>query len=83
MNNTKRVLNYINQYGSITSLDAFRDLGISRLSAYIWILIHKENLDIQSIVETSKNRWGEDTHYSRYYLKDSLFEKNLKNKGVI
>lgn len=83
MTNKDRVLDYMKRFGSITSLDAFQDLGNTRLSASIWTLIHKDGVDICSITETAKNRFGEDTHYSRYYIKGSLFEKNLKNKGVI
>lgn len=33
-----RVLAYIVKHGGITSMDAFRDLGITRLSARIWDL---------------------------------------------
>lgn len=83
MTNKERVLKYMQEFGSISSLEAFKDLGNTRLSASIWDLIHRDGLDIRSITETSKNRWGEKTHYSRYYLKDSLFEKNMKNKGVM
>lgn len=83
MTHKDRVLKYMQEFGSISSLEAFKDLGNTRLSASIWILIHKDGIEIDSITETSKNRYGETTHYSRYYLKDSLFEKNLKNKGVI
>ena len=83
MTHKERVLNYMQEFGSITSLDAIRDLGNTRLSASIWLLIHKDGIDIGSITETAKNRWGEDTHYSRYYIKGSLFEKNLMNKEVI
>ena len=78
-----RVLKYLEDFGSITSLDAFKDLGNTRLSASIWILRHKYNIEIDDIIEESKNRYGDKVHYSRYYLKGSLFEQNLKNKGVI
>lgn len=33
-----RVLDYMREYGSITSLEAFRDLGITRLSGVIFDL---------------------------------------------
>ena len=83
MTNKERVLKYMQDFGSITSLDAVRDLGNARLSASIWLLIHNDGIEVKSIREKSKNRWGEETCYCRYYLKDSLFEKNLKNKGVL
>lgn len=78
-----RVLKYINDFGSISSLEAFNDLGNTRLSASIWLLRHQDGYEIDSITEQKKNRYGETTSYFRYYLKGSLFEQNLKNKGVI
>lgn len=73
----QRVLEYIQDFGSITSLDAFRDLGNTRLSASIWLLRHEDGLDIESINETSKNRYGDKVTYARYYLAGSEFEKSL------
>lgn len=66
MTQTTRVLNYMQQYGSITSLEAFRDLGITRLSGVIFDL--GKDYNIASKTEKSKNRYGESTSYSRYYL---------------
>ena len=65
-----RVLEYIRDFGSITSLDAFRDLGVTRLSASIWLLRHQDGLNILSKNETSKNRYGDKVTYARYYLAD-------------
>lgn len=83
MTQKERVLKYIEDFGSITQLECAKDLGNYRLSASIWLLIHKDNIDIDSITEHGINRYGEKTHYSRYYLKGSQFEKNLINKNVI
>ena len=38
MTQQTRVLRYMQDYGSITSLEAFRDLGITRLSGVIFDL---------------------------------------------
>ena len=73
----ERVLEYIQDFGSITSLDAFRDLGNTRLSASVWLLRHEDELDIKSINETTKNRYGDKVTYARYYLAGSEFEKEL------
>lgn len=75
-----RVLKYIQDYGSITSLDAIREFGNTRLSASIWLLRHVDNINILSINETSKNRYGEKVSYARYYLADSEFAKKLKKE---
>lgn len=53
----KMVLDYIREFGSITPLDAFRDLGITRLSAIVFRL-REEGHDI--------DRFGNRTRYARY-----------------
>ena len=81
--NKDRVLEYIQQFGSITSLDAFKDLGNTRLSASIWLLRHEDNIDIDSVTESTKNRFGDSVSYFRYYLKGSDYEKQLEKEGII
>lgn len=83
MTQSERVMWYINKYGSITWLEAHRDLGVARLSAVIYNLKYIDEEPIESITEKGKNRWGESTHYSRYYLKGSKFEQQLKEEGKI
>ena len=63
----QRVLDYIEQFGSITSLDAFKDLGITRLSAVVFDL-RKEGYNVQSETIGAKNRFGEMAHFSKYYI---------------
>ena len=81
MTNKERVLKYIEEEGSITSLDAFRELGNTRLSASIFCL-REDGYPIKSITEKQKNRWGEDTYFSRYYLSGSDFEKYMNDKEL-
>ena len=78
-----RVLKYINDFGSISSLEAFTELGNTRLSASIWLLRHEDGLEIDSINETKKNRYGEKTTYCRYYLKGSKYDKEINKKENI
>lgn len=63
----ERVVNYINDNGSITSLDAFKDLGITRLSAVIFDLKHLGYL-FETRTETMHNRYGEKVHFTRYFF---------------
>lgn len=63
----QRVLEYMQEFGSITSIEAFSDLGDTRLAATIFEL-KKKGYDIVSTIETNVNRYGENTHYSRYSL---------------
>lgn len=62
-----RVLNYINQFGSITTWDAFKDLGCTRLSEYIRQL--RQELPIEDEWGESINRYGEKVQYKRYWIK--------------
>ena len=69
MTQRERVLDYIKEYGSITSLEAFRDIGCTRLSAVIFDL-KAEGHEIEKEFETKRNRWGEKVSFARYSLKE-------------
>lgn len=64
---TDRVLQYIIENGSITSKEAFEQLGVTRLSASIFIL-RQEGHKIIGINETKKNRYGDKVTFCRYQL---------------
>lgn len=67
MTQTERILQYMSDFGSITQLDAIRDLGVMRLASRICD-IEKQGIHVNRHMETSKNRYGEKTSYMRYYL---------------
>lgn len=71
----KMVLDYITEFGSITPIDAFRDLGITRLSAVVFNL-REEGHDIEKVIETSKNRFGNRTRYVRYSFGKGEYSEN-------
>ena len=50
-----RVLDYIKRFGSISTLEAFKDLGITRLSAKIYDLINIDGVAISKKQEKAKN----------------------------
>lgn len=64
---TERVLDYIEEFGSITQMDALRDLGVMRLASRISDL-KKKGYPICSEVEPVKNRYGETSYIKRYSL---------------
>ena len=64
-----RIYKYMKDFGSITQLDAIRDLGVMRLASRISDM-RKEGIGIVREMESAKNRYGEDTHYARYRLED-------------
>jgi len=63
----ERVLEYMRDFGSITSWDAYKDLGVTQLGARIDQL-KKEGYMFNRKTEYSENRYGEQTHYTRYSL---------------
>lgn len=71
MTQKQRVLDYLEKFGSISSLEAFRDLGITRLSAVVFDL-KEDGHEFDTVTEHSKNRFGEPTHFARYSLKKSV-----------
>ena len=65
-----RVVKYIHEFGSITSLEAFRDLGITRLAAVVWTLTHKRGYQFVVVTEGARNRYGDPVYFARYSLKE-------------
>ena len=63
----QRVLDYIDEFGSITQMDALQDLGVMRLASRISDL-KKQGYPITSKMETVKNRYGENCYIKRYSL---------------
>lgn len=66
-----RIINYIRQFGSISSWEAYSDLGITQLGARIDQL-KKEGYEFKSEWVSNTNRFGEKTEYKRYYLADII-----------
>jgi hypothetical protein len=63
----QRILKYMSDFGSITTNDAFKDLGCTKLTTRISEL-RKDGYHIIGEAETSKNRWGESITYNRYRM---------------
>lgn len=63
----QRVFDYMVEKGSITSQQAFKDLGNSRLSATIFNL-KKKGVVIGGLIVTVKNRFNEKRYVKKYWL---------------
>ena len=63
----QRVFDYMAEFGSITSLQAFNDLGNSRLSATIFNL-KKKGVVVGGSTVVVKNRFGEKRYVKKYWL---------------
>lgn len=71
MNQHDRILQYMKDFGSITTLDAYNDLGITKLTTRISEL-RREGVQIIGTPETVSNRYGDKCHIHRYTLKESV-----------
>ena len=62
------ILDYIRQYGSITPLEAFNDLGITKLATRVSEM-RREGIEIEGETIAVKNRFGQKCYVKRYTLK--------------
>ena len=67
MNQRQMVLQYIKDYGSITSYQAYIDLGITQLATRIKELKQQGHYFTYEI-EVKKNRYGKKVRFKRYKL---------------
>lgn len=78
---TARILDYLERFGSITQLEAIRDLGIMRLASRMSEL-KKQGVPFDTKTETVKNRFGENTYITRYSLKKAEREENESERKI-
>lgn len=69
----QQILEYMMQFGSITQLDALRDIGCMRLASRISDL-RSQGHPIGRRMKTSKNRYGKDVNFAEYYLEEDKHE---------
>lgn len=67
MTQEQRVLKYLEKNGSITTMQAFEELRITRLSAKIFNL-REQGIIIDNIRHSYKNQDGNTTQYVEYVL---------------
>lgn len=60
-----RILRYLDDFGSITPMQAFSDLGITKLSTRIGELI-RAGVQIEGEMQEGQNRYGEKTRWMKY-----------------
>lgn len=68
MNKTKAILMHLEEFGSITSWEAIKEYGATRLSAIIFTLRHRYNLNIVSEMVTFTDRYGHESQFAKYVL---------------
>ena len=65
MSQHEMILDYINNFGSISPMEAFTDLGITKLATRISEM-RQDGHKFSQRMETRKNRFGKVCHYMRY-----------------
>lgn len=69
MTQNERIIKYLRDFGTITTLEAVLDLGILRLGARISEL-RKQGWKIKDKFETTNNRYNEKVSYKKYWLEE-------------
>ena len=67
MNQREQIIQYIRDFGSITSYSAYVDLGITQLASRIREL-KQEGYHFTYEIEVKKNRYGKLVRFKRYIL---------------
>ena len=67
MNQREMIIDYINDFGSITSYEAYIDLGITQLATRIKEL-KEQGYRFQTEWITKKNRYGKNVSFKKYKL---------------
>lgn len=67
MGQKQMIIQYMNDFGSITPWQAFTDLGCTKLATRISELI-KDGVEINKKTVVTKNRYGKRVSYTSYSL---------------
>ncbi len=75
-NQRQKILDYINKWGSITSYQAYIDLGITQLATRISEL-KEQGYEFTHEWVTKKNRDGEPVSFKKYMLLETVNENHI------
>lgn len=67
MTQKEMIVKYIKDFGSISPMEAFSDLGITKLATRISELI-RDGETIHKCPEQRVNRYGKKCHFMRYMM---------------
>ena len=70
-NQQSMVLEYIKEFGSITPMEAFSDLGITKLATRVSEM-RREGIEIDGVMVSSFNRYGKKCRYMKYTLGEGV-----------
>jgi hypothetical protein len=78
----EEVKNHLQKFKNITSWEAFKEYGITRLSHYIYRLRKEENWSIETMNITETNRYGNLVTYAKYVYSEAKEEANNADGNV-
>lgn len=70
MTKTQAVLDWLKTGAGISSMEAIKNFGATRLSAIIFNL-RKRGYNIETVMVDGRDRFGNPTRFARYYLRSS------------
>jgi hypothetical protein len=70
MTQHEQILEYIRQFGSITPMEAYADLGITKLATRISEM-RRKGIRFKIEPVKSKNRFGKPTRFAKYSMEDT------------
>lgn len=68
MTQAERIIDYIECFGSISPMEAFNDLGITKLATRVSEM-KRSGIEFDQELVKTKNRYGDEVRYMRYRLK--------------
>lgn len=74
MSQCERIIQYMKDFGSISPMEAYKDLGITKLATRISEM-RADGMEFDQRMEKRKNRYGEKVHFMRYWLKGEMDEQ--------
>lgn len=75
MNQQEMIIKYMTDFGSITPMEAFWHLGVTRLRAVIYDL-KREGYVFDEKRETVVNRYGKKVSFKRFWIKENKDEQS-------
>lgn len=65
MTQREAIIDYIETFGSITPMEAFADLGITKLATRIFEM-RRDGMTFNIEMVSTKNRYGKTVNYAKY-----------------
>lgn len=70
------ILEHLKKNGTITSLEAIELYGATRLSGIIYVMRHRDGLNIISEDKKVHTRWGKCVNVAEYRLEDEVYSNS-------